>query len=54
MLVLGVAGDRDVIYNLSYPILNLTYKQCSLFLEIKLKGPSHSGISGPPFAEDML
>lgn len=36
-----VARDRDVIYNFSYPIPNLTCKPCSMFLQTRLWGPSH-------------
>jgi hypothetical protein len=48
------ARDREVICNLSYPIPNLTYSWCSLFIQTRLWGPNHSGITVPSFAEEML
>jgi hypothetical protein len=48
------ARDRDVICNLSSPIPNFIYKQCSLFLQARLWGLSHGSISMPPFREELL
>jgi hypothetical protein len=42
------------IEKLSYPIPNLTYSQCSLFIQTRLWGPNHGGITIPPFTEEML
>jgi hypothetical protein len=53
-LTAGAAKDREVIYNLSYPIPNLTYSQCSLFLQTRLWGLNHSSITVPPFTEEVL
>jgi hypothetical protein len=52
--VTRAARDREVIYNLSYSIPNLTYSQCSLFIQTRLWGLSHSSITIPPFTEEML
>jgi hypothetical protein len=46
--------DREVIYNLSYTIPHLTYLWCSLFIQKRLWGLNHGGITIPPFTEEML
>jgi hypothetical protein len=43
------ARDREVIYNLSYPIPNLTYSWCSLFIQTRLWGQNHGGINHSTF-----
>jgi hypothetical protein len=48
------ARDREVIYNLSSPISNLTYSQCSVFIQTRLWGPNHGSITVPSFAKEML
>jgi hypothetical protein len=48
------ARDREVMYNLSYLIPNLTYSYCSLFIQTRLWGPQHGSITVPSFAEEML
>jgi hypothetical protein len=54
LILTWAARDREVIYNLFYPIPNLTYSWCSLFIQTRLWGPNHGGITVPSFVEEML